>query len=187
MTYGITRISLLMTHIHVLHENSHDIHAHLHNHCYVVKWEYLRCLHRFHCICIMISAASLSVITNSAGGIIDDCIITRTGQQSFFIVSNAGRIKEDLEQMNVSYQKCRHCVLYLLSISQMMKSKFSDVSVTPLWDKSLLALQGKAIQGVNSVLHLGGRRELAFARMLWHFGNQLGNFIYTSPYNFAFL
>ena len=51
----------------------------------------------------MISTASLSVITNSSGGIIDDCIITRTGKQSFFVVSNAGRIKEDLEQMNVRY------------------------------------------------------------------------------------
>ena len=49
-----------------------------------------------------VCAAALSVITNSEGGIIDDCIITRTGQQSFLVVSNAGQIKADLEHMKVS-------------------------------------------------------------------------------------
>ena len=57
-----------------------------------------------------VSAAALSVITNSAGGIIDDCIITRTGQQSFFVVSNAGRIKEDLEHMKVSCHSFGYCM-----------------------------------------------------------------------------
>lgn len=31
------------------------------------------------------------MFTTVIGGILDDCIITRTGHDSFFIVSNAGR------------------------------------------------------------------------------------------------
>lgn len=30
------------------------------------------------------------MITNDGGGIVDDCIITRDGPKSFYVVSNAG-------------------------------------------------------------------------------------------------
>ena len=34
-------------------------------------------------------AGTLSVITNDRGGIVDDCIISRDGPKSFYVVSNA--------------------------------------------------------------------------------------------------
>ena len=43
-------------------------------------------------------SGTLSVITNSSGGIIDDCIVTRTGRDSF---SNAGREDVDMTHMMV--------------------------------------------------------------------------------------
>lgn len=46
-------------------------------------------------------AATLSVITNANGGIIDDCIVTRTGPNSFFIVANAGCAEKDLAHLKV--------------------------------------------------------------------------------------
>jgi len=46
-------------------------------------------------------AATLSVITNVKGGIIDDCIVTRTSPESFFIVANAGCAEKDLAHLKV--------------------------------------------------------------------------------------
>lgn len=39
--------------------------------------------------------ATLSVFTNDEGGILDDLIITKDGEENFFVVSNAGRRDED--------------------------------------------------------------------------------------------
>ena len=47
------------------------------------------------------STGTLSLFTNSRGGIIDDCIITRTGESSFYIVSNASRAEIDLKHLQV--------------------------------------------------------------------------------------
>ena len=41
--------------------------------------------------------------TNEAGGIIDDCIITKAGRQSYYVVSNAGCADKDIQHLNVSY------------------------------------------------------------------------------------
>ena len=49
---------------------------------------------------------TLSVITNSSGGIIDDCIVTRTGPDSFYFVSNAGREDADMTHMMVTMAIC---------------------------------------------------------------------------------
>ena len=48
---------------------------------------------------------TLSLFTNRHGGIIDDCIVTRTGTSSFFIVSNADRADVDLNHMQVCVTK----------------------------------------------------------------------------------
>lgn len=39
---------------------------------------------------------SLSVLLNESGGIIDDTIITKHDDQRFYVVTNAGRAKEDV-------------------------------------------------------------------------------------------
>lgn len=43
------------------------------------------------------------MFTTSTGGIIDDCIVTRTGSDSFYIVSNASRADVDLNHMKVGF------------------------------------------------------------------------------------
>ncbi len=48
-------------------------------------------------------AVGLSVYTNELGGIIDDCIITKTGPQSYYVVSNAGCADKDFQHLNVSF------------------------------------------------------------------------------------
>lgn len=48
-----------------------------------------------------VGSGSLSLLTNDHGGIIDDCIVTRTGPQDFFIVSNAGCADKDLRHLRV--------------------------------------------------------------------------------------
>ncbi|GAA5939998.1 hypothetical protein JCM3775_003250 [Rhodotorula graminis] len=40
--------------------------------------------------------STLSVLLNDEGGIIDDCMITRWGEQSFYLVTNAGRSDVDI-------------------------------------------------------------------------------------------
>lgn len=46
-------------------------------------------------------AGTLSVFTTETGGIIDDCIVTRTGDQSFYIVANAGCADKDMAHLKV--------------------------------------------------------------------------------------
>lgn len=45
--------------------------------------------------------ATLSVLTSPSGGILDDCIITKDGPNSFFVVSNAGRADHDWSHLTV--------------------------------------------------------------------------------------
>ncbi|GAA5988901.1 hypothetical protein JCM10908_006217 [Rhodotorula pacifica] len=44
--------------------------------------------------------ATLSVLLNEEGGILDDCMITRWGQESFYLVTNAGRADVDIPWIN---------------------------------------------------------------------------------------
>lgn len=44
---------------------------------------------------LSIGSAALTVFTNDEGGILDDLIITKDGEDKFFVVSNAGRRDED--------------------------------------------------------------------------------------------
>ena len=41
------------------------------------------------------------MLTTKSGGIIDDCIVTRTGEQSFYIVANAACADKDIAHLNV--------------------------------------------------------------------------------------
>ena len=51
------------------------------------------------------------MFTTYNGGIIDDCIVTRTGENNFYVVSNAGRADVDLHHMKVLLL-CSVYVLY---------------------------------------------------------------------------
>ncbi|XP_064604422.1 aminomethyltransferase, mitochondrial-like [Liolophura sinensis] len=70
---------------------------------------------------------TLSVFTNEKGGIIDDLIVTKTGDKYLYVVSNAG---------------CAHKVLpHMMSRAKEFKDIGLDVVVEPV-DNGLLALQG---------------------------------------------
>ncbi|KAI3422196.1 hypothetical protein GPALN_012729 [Globodera pallida] len=70
----------------------------------------------------------LSVLTNPSGGIIDDLIISKTSQDSLFLVTNAGRIGIDLP--------------YLEKNAAEWRSNGKEVQVNALRDRALIAVQG---------------------------------------------
>ena len=49
----------------------------------------------------VVHAGTLSLLTTESGGILDDCIITRTGDRSFYIVANAGCADKDMAHIKV--------------------------------------------------------------------------------------
>lgn len=77
---------------------------------------------------------TLSVITNEAGGIIDDTVITKVNDEHLYLVLNAGCREKDLAHIH------KHLDAF--------KSKGGDVQFTIHDDRSLLALQGPAAAGV---------------------------------------
>ncbi|CCH62236.1 hypothetical protein TBLA_0G02990 [Henningerozyma blattae CBS 6284] len=82
---------------------------------------------------------TLSVLLNNTGGIVDDTMITKEKENSFYVVTNAGCIKRDTE--------------FLLGE---LKQIGEDVNWEVIKDKSLLALQGpKASQVFEKLLKEG--------------------------------
>ncbi|KAK4704255.1 aminomethyltransferase, partial [Phenoliferia sp. Uapishka_3] len=75
--------------------------------------------------------ASLSALLTPEGGIIDDCMITRWGDQSFYLVTNAGRAERDMAwiKLNVSRWNESH-------------SDAEQVNFDILSNWGLIALQG---------------------------------------------
>lgn len=67
--------------------------------------------------------SSLSVLLNNEGGIVDDCIVTKLGEESFYVVTNAGCREQDLKLLGDEIKG------------------FSGVSHRPL-EGTLLAVQG---------------------------------------------
>ena len=57
----------------------------------------------------------LSVLTTESGGIIDDLIVTRTGEQSFYVVANAGCADKDLLHLRV--HTIPQFMLYILLVN----------------------------------------------------------------------
>lgn len=54
-----------------------------------------------HLIFINSITGTLSVLTTENGGIIDDLIVTRIGEQSFYVVANAGCADKDMTHLHV--------------------------------------------------------------------------------------
>jgi aminomethyltransferase len=67
--------------------------------------------------------SSLSVLLNEQGGVIDDCIITKHGENEFYMVTNAGCRAKDLKFLGDE------------------ATKFSELSHKP-FESTLLAIQG---------------------------------------------
>lgn len=77
---------------------------------------------------LAIGTAKYTVLTNEQGGIIDDLIITRTGQHSFFAVINAGCKDKDIAWMRSNLPE--------------------GVTFTHLEDHALLAIKGPQSEAV---------------------------------------
>ncbi|CAL4119753.1 unnamed protein product [Meganyctiphanes norvegica] len=74
------------------------------------------------------NTGTLSLYTNPTGGIIDDLIVNKTDDGYLYVVSNAGRIKEDLAHMQKNLAE--------------FKSAGHDVELELIEDHGLIALQG---------------------------------------------
>ena len=93
------------------------------------------------------SMAKYTVLTNDQGGIIDDLIITRMNDDTFFVVFNAGRKAVD--------------------IAWMQQNLPNGVSFESMPDHALLALQGpKAESVLTALLPDVAVAELGYMRMM---------------------
>ncbi|GAA5946649.1 hypothetical protein JCM3765_000332 [Sporobolomyces pararoseus] len=72
--------------------------------------------------------STLSVLLNEEGGILDDCMITRWGQDAFYLVTNAGRADIDLPWIHSQIDK--------------WNASNDKVEFKVLHDSALVALQG---------------------------------------------
>ncbi len=89
--------------------------------------------------------AKYTVLTNENGGIIDDLIITRTGDDAFFAVINAGCKDKDIAWMKANLP--------------------SGLTFTVLDDRALIALQGPKAEGaLRDVLGIDAA-DLGYMRM----------------------
>eukprot|EP00731_Ephydatia_muelleri_P001103 Em0001g1103a len=90
-------------------------------------------------------AATLSVLTSPSGGILDDCIITKDGPNSFFVVSNAGRADHDWSHL-----------------TSLLKQSSLNATISRLSERSLLALQGPQMASILQQGVKGDLSKLAF-------------------------
>ncbi|SCZ95347.1 BZ3500_MvSof-1268-A1-R1_Chr11-2g03449 [Microbotryum saponariae] len=84
--------------------------------------------------------STLSVLLNPEGGIIDDCMVTRWGENSFYLVTNAGRADRDMAwiQSNLETWNQNHA---------------DKVEMNILRDAGLIALQGpKAFEALQRLV-----------------------------------
>ncbi|SCU91627.1 LAFA_0F04874g1_1 [Lachancea sp. 'fantastica'] len=89
-----------------------------------------------------IGQGTLSVLLNAKGGVVDDTLITKVGENEFSIVTNAGCIEQD--------------VAFLKSQIEGFDCKWE-----PVQDRALLALQGPQAKDVLGSIVTGGPDSLA--------------------------
>lgn len=105
--------------------------------------------------------ARLSVITNDAGGIIDDCMITKK-DGFIYMVINAGCVDKDLKHMHEQ-------------LSLFNNKHNADVSIQYIQDRALLALQGpKAAAYLQKLLPAG--YDLASQDFMYTRNSSVGKF-----------
>jgi aminomethyltransferase len=98
---------------------------------------------------LSINTGMLSVLTTESGGIIDDLIVTRTGEQSFYVVANAGCADKDL--------------LHLRTSLKHYNNGKGSVSLTPMDDRSLIAFQGPKVASLLETLGLSSLKFMSSA------------------------
>ncbi|XP_015595871.1 aminomethyltransferase, mitochondrial [Cephus cinctus] len=87
--------------------------------------------------------ATLTVFTNENGGILDDLIITKDDEDTFFVVSNAGRRNEDSQLMLQKQEEFK------------AKDKTVHLEFLDPLEQGLIALQGpEAAKALQSLLNI---------------------------------
>lgn len=94
-----------------------------------------------------VGSSTLSVFTNKVGGIIDDTVINKESDKSFYVVSNAGCADKDLKHIHEQLKE--------------FKSNGGDANVQIL-DMSLIALQGPSACSVVESLTSQDLSSFAF-------------------------
>jgi len=92
---------------------------------------------------------SLSVITNEAGGIIDDTVVTKVASDELYVVVNAGCREKDLAHIG------KHLAAY--------QAQGGQVSLEVHDDRGLLALQGPAAAEVLQAMTTEDLTKLTFS------------------------
>jgi aminomethyltransferase len=90
-----------------------------------------------------IDRSALALILNDAGGIIDDCVVTRTAEDAFDIVLNASRGAVDLEH------------IAKVAAAAGIAPTPDGASIEPIADTALIALQGPRAVDVLASLSSG--------------------------------
>ena len=96
-------------------------------------------------------SVKLSLITNSSGGIIDDCMVARKADHEFRLVVNAGCADKDLKHLQA------------LAASPQFKG---SVDVIPIYDRALVAAQGPAAAAAVEKLSGQSLKNIPFMHMI---------------------
>ena len=91
---------------------------------------------------ILIFPGTLSLMTTDNGGIIDDLIVTRTGEQSFYVVANAGCAAKDIVHLTV---RCSQFYYYASIHVYFHMCRLCSTCTTTKWDCVALVLTGYAL------------------------------------------
>jgi aminomethyltransferase len=91
--------------------------------------------------------STLSLFTNAQGGIIDDTVINKESEDSFYVVSNAGCAEKDLKHIREQLE--------------LFRKKGGDANVEVL-DLSLVALQGPKAAAVIEELSGSNLKSFPF-------------------------
>lgn len=102
------------------------------------------------------------LLEEGTGGIIDDCVITRLGPESFYFVTNAGRRKEDLEFLEKEIEAFRQ--------THDPKTRESVINWQVLDNRALIALQGPSAAAVLQSLVTVGEASVEADLSTLHFG-----------------
>ncbi|OCF33312.1 glycine cleavage system T protein [Kwoniella heveanensis BCC8398] len=97
-------------------------------------------------------SSTLSVLLNESGGIIDDTIITKHSDESFYVVTNAGRATEDKAHISEKLKEWN------------VANKGQEVEWTTLEDWGLVALQGPKAADVVQTLTDKDLTEIKFGQ-----------------------
>ena len=110
--------------------------------------------------------SAYTMMTNDDGGIIDDAILTCTGHNSYYLVSNASRADEVMKRLKVTVQFSCLIIWLFYKWQQVHEENQIEANIEVLEDKSLLALQGEVFRMCTQTVYLTQCTGPAMANVL---------------------